>query len=114
MPLSHPISAFKKLSKTGVKIPLVKPEFNQETNWKVSYEKVENIQVVGSWPVGVSVLGREKSFGVDLAVEMPAVSSFLFNLLLFVSRYRGVLTQVMPATTVLVPGERLSRRSVLS
>lgn len=74
-PPQHPLQAFKKLQKQGVRTLLAHPEPNDATNWKVAFEPPSAIQLVGSWPDGLTVLGRgERAFYVDLAVEMPSVS----------------------------------------
>lgn len=70
----HPLEAARKLIKKGVSVPYCLPQPLEDTNWKVTFEKPSDITMVGSWPNKISVKGKDGSkFGVDLAVEMPAV-----------------------------------------
>jgi len=75
-PPQHPLHAFKKLRKLGVCPLLTHPPPTQETKWKVAFEPPSEIQLVGSWPNQLTVVGRTAhAFYVDLAVEMPVVST---------------------------------------
>lgn len=49
------------------------PAPTEDTNWKVSFEKPEDIAIVGSWITKLSVKAQDKRpYRVDLAVEMPS------------------------------------------
>lgn len=79
------MQAFKKLQKNGVSLLLTKPEPTKATNWKVAFEPPSAIQLVGGWPLQLTVLNRSRWLTVDLALEMPYVS-----LLTPCSRQRGI------------------------
>jgi U3 small nucleolar RNA-associated protein 22 len=75
VPPQHPLEASRKLLKKGVSVPYPLPLPTEDTNWKVSFEKPDDIAVVGSWPNKVSVKAKDGiPFGVDVAVQMPSVS----------------------------------------
>ena len=62
--------------KKGIAIPYPNPLPTEDTNWKVTFEPPTEITLVGSWPTKLSVKAQDKlPYTVDLAVEMPAVSS---------------------------------------
>lgn len=68
----HPLEAARKLLKKGVAVPYCLPLPIEDTNWKVSFEKPEDITLVGSWPNKVSVKAKDGlKYGVDVAVQMP-------------------------------------------
>ncbi|KAI0792762.1 Nrap protein [Abortiporus biennis] len=68
----HPLVASKDLLKKGIAIPYPLPMPTEDTNWKVAFEKPNDIQLVGSWPNKLSVKGKDgERYGVDVAVEMP-------------------------------------------
>lgn len=70
----HPLEAARELLKQGVSVPYSLPFPTEETNWRVSFEKPSDITLVGSWANKVNVKHKDGfRFGVDLAVEMPAV-----------------------------------------
>jgi hypothetical protein len=71
----QPLHAFKRLKKLGVRVLLTQPVPTEETKWKIAFEPPPEIQIVGSWPNQLTVIGRaERAFYVDLAVGMPSVS----------------------------------------
>ncbi|KAF6752889.1 pre-rRNA processing protein Utp22 [Ephemerocybe angulata] len=55
----HPLEAARKLLKKGVAVPYCLPLPTEDTNWKVSFEKPEDITLVGSWPNKVSVKAKD-------------------------------------------------------
>ncbi|KAL0578598.1 U3 snoRNP protein [Marasmius crinis-equi] len=69
----HPLEAARSLLKKGVSVPYSTPMPNEDTNWKVAFEKPSDITLVGSWANKTHVKGQDGSkYGVDLAVEMPS------------------------------------------
>ncbi|TFK71882.1 Nrap protein [Pluteus cervinus] len=72
IPPQHPLEASRKLLKHGIAIPYPLPLPTEDTNWKVAFEKPNDIVLVGSWANKMNVKSKDGvSFGVDLAVEMP-------------------------------------------
>lgn len=58
-------------------MPYSAPQPTEDTNWKVSFIKPNEVTVVGSWPTKLSVKAKDKKpYRVDVAVEMPVVSFF--------------------------------------
>ena len=73
----HPLAASRSLLKKGIAVPFPSPAPTEDTNWKVSFQKPDDITVVGSWISKLAVKAQDKRpYRVDLAVEMPSVSSF--------------------------------------
>lgn len=73
----HPLEASRTLATKGVAVPYPSPPPTQDTNWKVAFEKPTNVQVVGSWANKMAVIANDsQGFSVELAVEMPDVSSY--------------------------------------
>lgn len=71
----HPLAAARGLQKKGIAVPYPMPAPTEDTNWKVAFEKPEDITVVGSWLPKLTVKAQDKKpYRVDLAVEMPSVS----------------------------------------
>ncbi|KAK1228630.1 U3 snoRNP protein [Marasmius sp. AFHP31] len=69
----HPLEAARSLLKKGVSVPYSTPMPNEDTNWKVAFEKPSDITLIGSWANKTHVKGQDGcKYGVDLAVEMPA------------------------------------------
>lgn len=61
-------------SKKGISVPYPLPTPTEDTNWKVSFEKPEDITIVGSWTTKLAVKAQDKRpYRVDLALEMPSV-----------------------------------------
>ena len=59
-------------------IPYPHPLPSPSTAWGVAFEPPETINVVGSWPDRLAVQKNDGApFGVDVVVEMPAVSLHL-------------------------------------
>ena len=72
----HPLQASRKLLKNGIAVPYCLPLPTEDTNWRVAFETPCDISLVGSWANKISVKEKDATkFGVDLAVEMPQVSS---------------------------------------
>lgn len=70
----HPLEAARKLLKKGIAVPYCLPLPTEDTNWKVSFQKPDDITLVGSWPNKVSVKAKDGlKYGVDVAVQMPDV-----------------------------------------
>jgi U3 small nucleolar RNA-associated protein 22 len=70
----HPLEAARKLQKKGVAVAYCAPLPTEDTNWKVAFEKPDDITLVGSWPNKVSVKAKDGlKYGVDVAVQMPDV-----------------------------------------
>jgi len=79
----HPLEAARKLLKKGVAVPYCTPLPTEDTNWKVAFEKPDDITLVGSWPNKTSVKAKDgHKYGVDVAVQMPDVRLFQTLLLL--------------------------------
>ena len=58
-----------------ITIPYPHPLPSQSTLWGVAFQPPESINVVGSWPDKLAVQKNDGvPFGVDVVVEMPAVS----------------------------------------
>lgn len=96
----HPLHASRTLSKQGIDVPYVRPLPTEETNWKVSFEKPSEIMLAGSWVTRTAVKAKDSApFTVDLAVEMPSVSTPLS----FPSHF-------LPASVESISGERLPQR----
>ena len=59
----------------SVTVPYPLPGPPQDAQWTVGFERPETMNVVGSWPSKLAVQKIDDApFGVDVAVEMPAVS----------------------------------------
>jgi U3 small nucleolar RNA-associated protein 22 len=57
-------------------VPFPMPLPTEDTNWKVAFEPPTDLTLVGSWANNLSVKGRDgKRFIIDVAVEMPNVST---------------------------------------
>lgn len=70
----HPLTAQRDLQKKGVSVPYVLPQPTDDTNWKVAFEKPDDILLVGSWALKTSVKAKDgHRYGVDVAVTMPEV-----------------------------------------
>lgn len=96
----HPLHASRTLSTNGIDVPYVRPLPTEETNWKVSFEKPSEIMLAGSWVTRTAVKAKDSSpFTVDLAVEMPSVSTPLS----FASHF-------LRASVEYISGERLPQR----
>ncbi|THG99128.1 hypothetical protein EW026_g3163 [Hermanssonia centrifuga] len=68
----HPLTASRRLLKKGIAVPYSAPQPTEDTNWKVSFIKPNEVMVVGSWPTKLSVKAKDKKpYRVDVAVEMP-------------------------------------------
>lgn len=77
----HPLAASRSLLKKGIAVPFPMPTPTEDTNWKVSFQKPDDITVVGSWISKLAVKAQDKRpYRVDLAVEMPSVSAFQLQL----------------------------------
>lgn len=74
-PPIQPLEAARPLLKKGISVPYSIPLPSEDSNWKVAFEPPSNITLVGSWNNKTSVKGMDgRSWGVDIAVEMPDVS----------------------------------------
>jgi hypothetical protein len=70
-----PLDASRRLLKRGIAVPYPHPLPSEDTKWTVAYSTPSDINLVGSWATQTAVKGKDGTkFGVDLAVEMPAVS----------------------------------------
>ena len=75
MTAQHPVAAAETLLKRGVAVPYPHPAPNDQVNWKVSFEKPQDIILVGSWANSVAVQSKhELGWGIDMALEIPDVS----------------------------------------
>jgi U3 small nucleolar RNA-associated protein 22 len=75
----HPLDASRRLLKRGIAVPYPHPLPSEDTKWTVAYSPPSDINLVGSWATQTAVKGKDGTkFGVDLAVEMPAVSLHYF------------------------------------
>jgi U3 small nucleolar RNA-associated protein 22 len=71
--VSHPLAAARDLLKKGIAVPYPMPTPTEDINWNVSFEKPEDITIVGSWMPRLAVKAQDKRpYCVDLAVEMPS------------------------------------------
>ena len=86
----QPLQASRELLKHGISIPYALPLPTEDSNWTVAYEKPGNVLVAGSWATKSGVKSRDNDirWTVDLALEMPAVSSYS------TSRRKGDLVNV--------------------
>ncbi|KAI9456746.1 Nrap protein [Russula earlei] len=58
-----------------ISVPYPLPAPTEDANWKVSFEKPENIAIVGSWINNVAVKrSDDEPWVIDVAVEMPPAS----------------------------------------
>lgn len=72
----HPLEAARSLAKRGIAVPYPLPLPTEDTNWKVAFQCPQDITVVGSWGNKMTVKRQDGApYGVDIAVEMPAVRS---------------------------------------
>ncbi len=72
----HPLEASRELQRKGVAVPYPLPLPTEDTKWKVAFEPPSDITLVGSWANKIGVKAKDnQKFGVDVAVEMPNVSS---------------------------------------
>lgn len=69
-----PLKAHKQLKHVVPYPPAIRASL-KEVNWKVAFEPPQRLNVVGLWPVGAAVNTKEHGFNIDLALEMPSVSS---------------------------------------
>lgn len=80
-PAAAPMEAAKKLSKkSGISVPwptYLEPAL-KEVNWKVSFESPASVNVVGLWPCNMALKTKNSALEIELAVEMPTVSSMSF------------------------------------
>ncbi|KLO15197.1 Nrap protein [Schizopora paradoxa] len=68
----HPLQASRDLLRKGIAVPFPTPLPTEETNWKVAFEKPNDITIVGSWATKTGVRSKlGSSWTVDIAVEMP-------------------------------------------
>lgn len=70
----HPLTASHSLLKSSVAVPYPSPAPSEDSNWKVSFQTPQSINLVGGW---IAKLLVKKKDGlphvIDLAVEMPDV-----------------------------------------
>ncbi|KAI5119545.1 hypothetical protein M0805_008531 [Coniferiporia weirii] len=70
---AHPLEASSDLLKQHIAVPYPTPQPNENTAWKVAFERPSDITIVGSWANKVGVKSASSvSWTVDVAVEMPA------------------------------------------
>ena len=74
----HPLSASRALAKQGVAVPYPNPAPSEDTNWKVAFDKPQDVSLVGNWITRLAVKRKDNlPYGIDVAVEMPDVSCHL-------------------------------------
>ena len=85
----QPMRASRELLEYGIAIPYALP-LPMEDSWTVAYKKPTNICIAGSWVTKSGIKSRDNDirWTVDLALEMPAVSSYS------TSRRKGDLVNV--------------------
>jgi hypothetical protein len=87
-----------------VVVPYCLPLPTEATNWKVAFAPPSEITLVGSWATDTAIRGRDGApFGVDIAVEMPAVCALIVY----------IITLYSCSVLVPLPRERLSQWSLL-
>ncbi|KAH9949745.1 Nrap protein [Amylocystis lapponica] len=69
----HPLAASRALQSKSVAVPYAQPLPTEDSNWKVAFEKPDEIFLGGSWALKTSVKAKDQlKYGVDVAVTMPA------------------------------------------
>lgn len=107
----NPALIAKALRNQGITVPFPSPTPTENTKWSFKFEKPEKITVVGSWANEMSVKYKDGiNFGVDLAVEMPNVSTFSYSIWPFLDLEINNLIMLIADH---VPRKGLPKRSLL-